>query len=105
LEEWLTGKPEEEARALIAHLIHDQRVKPETRLRAAQYLLDHAHGRAKETVELDDTGPKYPEMDLAMLEAMLAMRRAALEKQAKTVLAKHEEPLALPQDWDGEEKS
>jgi hypothetical protein len=49
--EWLTGKPEEEARALIAHLIRDQRGKPETRLRAAQYLLDHAHGRAKETVE------------------------------------------------------
>jgi hypothetical protein len=83
----------------------DRRVKVETRVRISQYLLDHAHGRAKETVEVDKPGPKYPEMDLAMLEAMLAMRRAAVEKQAKTVLAKREEPPALPQDRNGEEKS
>jgi len=75
----------------------DRRVKTETRVRVSMYLLDHAHGRAKETVEMDKPGPKYPEMDTVMLEAMLTLRKAAL--------AKHKELLALPQDPNGQEKS
>jgi hypothetical protein len=72
----------------------DRRVKIETCARVSMYLLDHANGRAKETVEVDNSGPKYPEMDIWMLEAMLELRKAALAKSKEL-------PALPPQDRNG----
>ena len=55
--EWLRGQPEDDARALLARIVRDGRVKVETRVRAAQWLLEQTHGKAKETREIDAPNP------------------------------------------------
>jgi hypothetical protein len=96
--EWLNSdRVEPVLREQLLSIALDRRVRVETRARVLMYLNDHAHGRAKETVQMDNAVPGLPDMPTALLEGMLEMRRELIDKREK--------PPALPQDRDGKEKS
>jgi hypothetical protein len=81
--EWLkSDRVEPVLQEQLLRIALDRRVKIETGVRVSQYLLDHAHGRAKEMVEVDNPGPGLPEMDIVMLQTMLEMRKQALAAKA-----------------------
>ncbi len=74
---WLKSERVEPVlREQLLRIALDRRVTVETRVRVSQYLLDHAHGRAKETVEMD-TGPSAVTMSDSMYEAVQKMRADA----------------------------
>ena len=73
----MCGEPEDAARRLVLQLLSDRRAKIETRLRAAQYVLDHTHGRAKESVEVENTRPVVVFTPQPIVEWQQEMRKQA----------------------------
>ena len=72
---WLKrDRVESVLREQLRRIALDRRVKVETRVRVSQYLLDHAHGRSKETVELDTPNP----LTESLFKAREEMRAAPL---------------------------
>jgi Family of unknown function (DUF5681) len=80
--EWLASdRVEPHLRELLLLFANDRRVKVETRVRIIEFVLNHAHGRPKETVEMAQDGPQYPDMDIPVLQRMLEMRQRALTQK------------------------